>query len=96
MTAWCVLRVRHWRSVAERATAAAGFGRCHAGDLKPGDLCFVYAYVLETGEWMHGTVEKAEHDTLDTGETQLVRLVFAEGASFTVRPFASAWVLPPV
>ena len=94
MAVWCVVRVRYWRGVAERASAS-GYGRCHAGDLVPGDLCFVYAYVLETGEWMHGTVEKAEHDPLDTDQVQLVRLVFTEGASFTVRPFAPAWVLPP-
>lgn len=93
MTTWCIARVRHWRGVAGRATAD-GFGRCHAVDLQVGDCCFVWAYVLEHGEWMHGVVAKIEHDRLDTDEVQLVRLVLAEGASFTAKPFAPAWVLP--
>ncbi|GAB3198219.1 hypothetical protein GCM10027062_11880 [Nocardioides hungaricus] len=93
MTTWCILRVRHWRGVAERASPS-GYGRCRAADLRPGDLCFVWAYVLEHGEWRHGTVTRAEHDALDTAEVQLVRLVFAEGASFTAKPFSPAWVLP--
>jgi hypothetical protein len=97
MSAWCIARVRHWRGVAERVSAAGGatYGRCHAVDLRPGDLCFVWAYVLEHGEWMHGTVARSEHDRLDTGEVQLVRLVLAEGGSFTVKALAPAWVLPP-
>jgi hypothetical protein len=94
MATWCILRVRHWRTIAERATSGAGYGRCHAADLKPGDLCFVWAYVLEHGEWRHGTVASAEHDRLDTDTVQLVRLVFTEGASFTAKPLAPAWVLP--
>ena len=93
MTTWCILRVRHWRGVAERASAS-GYGRCHAVDLRPGDLCFVWAYVLEHGEWRHGTISTTEHDRLDTTEVQLVRLALAEGASFTAKPFAPAWVLP--
>lgn len=95
MAVWCVLRVRHWRGTAERAVAGTGFGRCHAVDLRPGDLCFVWAYVLEHGEWRHGTVSATERDPLDTGETQLVRLRLAEGDAFTAKPFAPAWVLPP-
>ena len=90
MTTWCVVRVRHWRDVAERAGTG---GRCTAADLVPGDLVFVWAYVLEHGEWKHGTVAKVEHDQLDTDEVQLVRILFREGASFTVKPFAPAWVL---
>lgn len=88
MAIWCVVRVRHWRQVAERAG-----GRCTAADLIPGDLVFVWAYVLEHGEWKHGTVAKVEHDRLDTDEVQLVRILLVEGASFTVKPFAPAWVL---
>ncbi len=87
--AWCVARVRHWREVALRA----GGGRCDAIDLRPGDLVFVWAYVLEHGEWKHGTVAKIEHDQLDTDEVQLVRILLSEGASFTTRPFAPAWVV---
>lgn len=103
MTVWCVARVHHWRRVAGAAQGrleAAGltetrtFGRCQAVDLEPGDLVFVWAYVVELGEWKHGTVAKVEHDLLDTHEVQLVRLVFSEGASFVVKPFAPAWVLP--
>lgn len=103
MAAWCILRVRHWRDLAERAVASTGYGRCHAVDLRPGDLCFVWAYVLGHGEWMHGTVASAERDPLGTDEVQeevhdevqLVRLVLVEGGSFTAKPFAPAWVLPP-
>lgn len=90
MTVWCVVRVRHWRDIAERAAYG---GRCTAADLEPGDLVFVWAYVLEHGEWKHGTVAKVEHDRLDTDEVQLVRILLTEGASFTVKPFAPAWVL---
>ena len=90
MAVWCVARVRHWREIAERAGSS---GRCTAGELVPGDLVFVWAYVLEHGEWKHGTVAKVEHDRLDTDDVQLVRILFSEGASFTVKPFAPAWVL---
>ena len=88
MAVWCVARVRHWRGLAARAG-----GRCEAVDLRPGDLAFVWAYVLEHGEWKHGTVVKIEHDRLDTDEVQLVRILLAEGASFTTKPFAPAWVV---
>jgi hypothetical protein len=90
MAVWCVVRVRHWRRVAERAGEG---GRCTAADLVPGDLVFVWAYVLEHGEWKHGVVAKVEHDVLDTDQVQLVRILLAEGASFTVKPIAPAWVL---
>ena len=90
MAFWCVVRVRYWRDLAERSSYG---GRCTAADLVPGDLVFVWAYVLEHGEWKHGTVAKVEHDRLDTDEVQLVRILFTEGASFTVKPFAPAWVL---
>lgn len=53
----------------------------------------MWAYVLEHGEWMHGTIATAEHDRLDTTEVQLVRLALAEGASLTAQASASAWVL---
>lgn len=94
MAVWCVARVRHWRDAAERA--ASGYGRCRAADLLPGDTVFVWAYVLEHGEWKHGRVAKVEHDRLDTDDVQLVRILFEEGASFTVKPFSPAWVLPAV
>jgi hypothetical protein len=103
MTVWCVARVHHWRRVAHTAQnqlEAAGltdtrtFGRCQAVDLHPGDLVFVWAYVLGLGEWKHGVVSKVEHDRLDTLDVQLVRVIFSEGASFTVKPFAPAWILP--
>lgn len=103
MTVWCVVRVRHWRGVAGQARTsleATGlsdtrtFGRCRAVDLHAGDLAFVWAYVLEHGEWKHGVVAKAEHDRLDSLDVQLVRIDFTEGASFTVKPFAPAWILP--
>lgn len=90
MAVWCVVRVRHWRDIADRAAYG---GRCTAADLVPGDLVFVWAYVLEHGEWKHGTVAKVEHDRLDTDQVQLVRILLTEGASFTVKPFAPAWVL---
>lgn len=89
MAVWCVARVRHWREVAVRA----GAGRCDAVDLRAGDLVFVWAYVLERGEWKHGTVAKIEHDQLDTEQVQLVRIVLSEGASFTTRPLAPAWIV---
>jgi hypothetical protein len=98
MTAWCVLSVRRWRRVAEdaRRREQRGFGRCRAADVQPGDLVFVWAYVLRTGEWKHGTVAAVEHDRLDAEEVQLVRIRLEEGASFSVKPFAPAWVLPRV
>ena len=105
MTVWCVARVRHWRRVATDAqtqlegaglTDARTFGRCRAVDLHAGDLVFVWAYVLDLGEWKHGVVSKIEHDRLDTLDVQLVRILFTEGASFTVKPFAPAWILPGI
>ncbi len=90
MAVWCVRRVAYWRDVAERARAG---GRCQVVDLRPGDVVFVWAYVLEHGEWKHGTVADVEHDQLDTNEVQLVRIRLSEGAAFTAKPFAPAWVL---
>ena len=103
MTVWCVARVRYWRRIADAARTqleAAGltdtrtFGRCQAADLHTGDLVFVWAYVLGLGEWRHGVVSQVDHDSLDTLDVQLVRISFTEGASFTVKPFAPAWILP--
>ena len=103
MTVWCIVRVRHWRSIADAAEIrleAAGltdtrtYGRCQAVDVHAGDLVFVWAYVLDLGVWKHGVVDRVEHDRLDSLDVQLVRIYFTEGASFTVKPFAPAWILP--
>jgi hypothetical protein len=103
MTVWCVARVHHWRRIADAAQnrlEAAGltdtrtFGRCQAVDVHDGDLVFIWAYVLGLGEWKHGLVDRVEHDRLDTLDVQLVRIFFTEGASFSVKPFAPAWILP--
>lgn len=103
MTVWCVARVHHWRRIAEAAEnrlEAAGlsdtrtYGRCQAADVRVGDLVFVWAYVLGLGEWRHGVVAEVDHDQLDTLDVQLVRVRFTEGATFTLKPFAPAWILP--
>jgi len=92
MVAWSVVRVRHWRRLGERRAAI----RCHAADVRPGDVVFVWAYVVQRGEWRHGTVAEVRVEppaTPDADAVALLAIRFAEGASCATTPFAPAWVV---